>query len=125
LKFLVDNALSPVVAEGLRGAGHDALHVRDYGMQAANDEDIFDRAAQEDRILISADTDFGSVLALRQAAKPRLFFFGRSPGGVRTPRLPSCWANLPSLLDELRGGCVAVFEEGRIRLRRLPIGSKV
>lgn len=52
MRFLVDNALSPVVAERLEAAGHDAAHVRDYGLQAASDEQIFERDLANGSIVV-------------------------------------------------------------------------
>jgi predicted nuclease of predicted toxin-antitoxin system len=57
LRFLIGNALPPRLAALLVAAGHDAAHVRAYGMQAAADEEILARALDEDRIVVSADSD--------------------------------------------------------------------
>jgi len=65
MKFLIDNALSPMVAEELHRAGLDAVHVRDVNLHKSTDEEVFAWAVKEKRIIISADTDFGTMLALR------------------------------------------------------------
>lgn len=121
MKFLIDNSLSPLISDHLQTANHDCVHVRDYGLQKAADEVIFDRAALENRVVVSADTDFGAILALRQATKPSVILFrGDSP---RRPEDQGklIVANLPNIAELLERGSVVVFERGRLRSRALPI----
>ncbi len=123
MRFLIDNALSPVVAEGLRQANHDAIHVRDLWLAAADDETIFEHADRDQRVIVSADTDFGTILAMRNAASPSVILFrGATP---RNPigQVKLLIANLAAIAPSIERGAVVVLEPQRIRVRSLPMSS--
>ena len=123
MRFLIDNALSPALAPLLQQAGHDAIHVRSIGLQHAEDDAIFDRAAVEGRVLVTADADFGTLLAARSSRQPSVIQF-RGEGSRKPDALArTLLANLPQLLDSLESGCIVTFEPARVRVRMLPIGT--
>ncbi len=101
MRFLIDNPISPRVAETLRREDHDAVHVRDYGLAAADDSVIFERASREDRIVVTADTDFGFLLAKRRTRKPSVLLFHHSFSHRPNEQARILLTNLPDLAGAL------------------------
>lgn len=120
MRFLLDQPISRLVGRALRDAGHDAVHVSEYGLSSAKDEVILDRAGTEKRTIITQDTDFGTLLSAVRSFHPSIVLFRLRSGQpyIQISLLLRC---LPEIKDHLQRGAVVVITESMIRIRRLPI----
>jgi len=76
MKILIDEDLSPKIAEWLRvHKGIDALHVRDRGLLGKVDPVILEIAYCDDRILVTANVKDFRRLARQRELHPGIVFF--------------------------------------------------
>jgi predicted nuclease of predicted toxin-antitoxin system len=121
VKLLLDANLSPEVGRRLKEAGYDAIHVGDIGLLSAPDPEILQTAVKEERILLTADADFGALLALGSLASPSVLLL-RSADHLRpSEQAELIVANLPSIAEDLEKGAIASLTRDRLRVRELPI----
>lgn len=120
MRFLLDEAIQHRLADHLAEAGHDATHVVRIGLAGASDPEVLALAATEDRILITTDTDFPTLLALSGEPIPSVLLLRGISDSIQG-RLAAILNALPSIQEELEAGAVAVVERDRVRLRSLPI----
>ena len=121
MKFLIDNNPSPLLAESLRAAGHDAIHLRDIDMRDAPDPAVLEYTRSEECVLIFADTDFGALLARSQASRPSVILIRRLTERRAAEQSAIVQANLPQVAEDLAAGAVVVLGDDSIRIRRLPM----
>jgi predicted nuclease of predicted toxin-antitoxin system len=120
MKFLVDMPLSPKTVSFLINLGYEAIRVRELGMAKSKDKEIFNYASEQDMVILSADLDFGNILAYTQSIKPSVVIFRlRDPCPEHVNSLLS--SNLPIIYDDLMEGSIVIIEDFEIRIRKLPI----
>lgn len=90
-------------------------------MASADDPAVLALAVETRRVLVAADSDFGTLLA-RTHATSLSFLLVRRLIGRRVPELASVVIeNLPLVEDDLEAGAVVVLGDITLRIRRLPI----
>jgi predicted nuclease of predicted toxin-antitoxin system len=122
MRFLADMGVSMLVVEWLRASGHDAIHLRDQGLQKFPNGEIFQKAIREQRIVLTFDLDFGEIVAAsgRSSVSVILFRLRNTRADFVVQRLK---AVLEQSTEELARGAVVLVEDGRHRVRRMPIGK--
>ncbi len=89
-------------------------------MSAADDTDILQRARDDERVVVTLDADFHTLLALSAATSPSVI-------RIRIERLRAqALTNLlltviGEVAEDLEQGVVVTVEPSRVRLRRLPL----
>jgi predicted nuclease of predicted toxin-antitoxin system len=121
LRFLVDINLSPRLADQLGALGHDVVHAWSLGLGSAPDAVLLERVRSENRVLMSADSDFGTILAATRATTPSVLYL-RGVSGRRVDDLVARVVTaLPAIQEALTAGSLVVVEPAIVRIPSLPI----
>ena len=120
LRFLVDMNLPSKTVTNLQQQGWDVLRVSQVLPMNAEDSEILEFARQQNRVIITQDLDFSSLLALGGYEKPSLITFRLS-----APDSETITQKLLDLLPHIEGrlveGCAVTVDDRRERIRPLPI----
>ncbi len=90
-------------------------------MHAADDSEILQVAVDDGRVIVSADIDFGDLLASSNAADPSVLLLRRQDRRRAAELAALILANLDEVAEDLESGAIVVLGQQRIRVRRLPI----
>jgi predicted nuclease of predicted toxin-antitoxin system len=121
VRFLIDQNRSPRLAELLRVAGHDAVHTLELGLEQAEDDALLAVAHEQQRIVVTGDTDFGALLALTRSRSPSVILFRARNLPHAADQSTIILGHLENVADDLKHGAVVVVTDDRIRVRRLPL----
>ncbi len=123
MKFLIDQNRSPQLAELLRDAGHDAVHTSELDLERAEDSELLALAADQGRVVVSGDTDFGALLAMLRASQPSVILFRARHMPRAENQAAIILDHLDDIANDLEEGAVLVITDDRIRVRHLPLIS--
>lgn len=123
MKILIDMNLSPEWVTTFAAENIESVHWSTIGDPRAEDEKITEYARTNGYIIFTHDLDFGAILALTQAESPSVV-------QVRAQNiLPAHLANimitvLQTNKTTLEQGALIVVDEGRARVRILPLQKR-
>jgi predicted nuclease of predicted toxin-antitoxin system len=121
VKFLVDENLSPRLVDFLTDEGDSADHVRGVIRSGAPDDEIMEVAVGLDAVVLTADTDFGTLLARSGKSRPSVILVRELLGLSVHDQGRLIAANLGQLREALVAGAIVVLSADGIRVRPLPI----
>lgn len=120
MKLLLDQGLPRSSAEILRNKGWNIQHTGEIGMSRATDRQILEYARDEQRIVITLDSDFHTILAVENLNSPSVVRIRQE--GLRGPELAELVEKIWSRIgQQLENGAMATITEKAMRIRKIPL----
>lgn len=120
MQLLLDQGLPRTAATLLRDAGIDTLHVGEIEMATAKDSEILSYSQSEQRIVVTLDSDFHTLLAKDNAISPsviRIRIEGLKAAAF-SELMRTVLSQCAKSLNE--GHCAITVQDQKIRVRQLP-----
>jgi predicted nuclease of predicted toxin-antitoxin system len=122
MKILLDQCIPRGAAAALRDAGFDAVHVAECDLSTAPDSLILSVARQQQRIIISLDSDFHMLLASENATAPSVIRIRQE--GLRAKAAAVLIRSvLDTCKDDLLHGAMISATQKQVRIRLLPLSQ--
>jgi predicted nuclease of predicted toxin-antitoxin system len=122
ISILLDQGLPRSAASLLRDEGWDVLHTGDIGLSRSTDRQILEFARNEQRVIITLDSDFHTILALTNASTPSVIRIRLE--GLRGPDLALLIKRIwPRVEPQVKKGAMVTVTESGIRIRNIPLFS--
>lgn len=99
-----------------------AEHAHESTGPGASDEDVLAYAAEHGAVIVTADTDFGALLAHAKSSRPSVVLVRELLSLGVTEQGQLLAANLEQVRQALTRGAVVAVSPTELRVRRLPIG---
>jgi len=122
ISILLDQGLPRSAASVLRDEGWDVLHTGDIGLSRSTDRQILEYAQREERVIITLDSDFHTILALTNASAPsviRIRLEGLRGHGL-AHLIKKIW---PKIEPQVKKGAMVTVTASGIRIKNIPLFS--
>ena len=108
------------VASWLNSIGHNAIHLSEEGLHTMEDYQIVVKATDENRIILTADMDFGQILSFTKLSSVSVIqfrLFDLAPDNLIS-KLNIVFDSFP---EQLSSHVIITIQENKIRLKNLPL----
>lgn len=121
MKFLLDMGISGRAGNWLQDQGYDIVHLSDVGLFDLPDADIITKAIKEDKIILTADMDFGHILAFSKSDTVSVIQF-RLSDFTPAALIEKLQLVLEKFSTQMQAGHhIITVEDNKVRVRKLPI----